>query len=84
LATQRELGNTDVIYARAKRLAALNRSDEAQAAYRRYLVLRPDGPQAKVDKAIIRLQERPPAAPSALRSELRRRELVLGAGNVCC
>lgn len=66
LATQRDPGNAEVIYARAKSLAALNRNDEALVAYRQYLVLQPDGPQAEVARAIIRLQDSPPAeTPSA-------------------
>lgn len=68
LATQRDPGNADVIYARAKSLAALNRNDEALAAYRQYLVLQPDGPQAEVAKAIIKLQERSSASASAISS----------------
>ncbi len=66
LATQRDPGNAEVIYARAKSLAALNRNDEALAAYRQYLVLQPDGPQAEVAKAIIRLQGRSPAEPPSV------------------
>jgi tetratricopeptide (TPR) repeat protein len=64
LATERDSGNAEVIYARARSLAALNRNDEAVAAYRRYLMLQPDGPEAELAKAIIRLQERsPPETP---------------------
>ena len=63
---EHEYPDAEVIYARAKSLAALNRNDEALAAYRQYLVLRPDGPQAEVARAIIRLQDSPPAeTPSA-------------------
>ena len=65
LAGQRDPSNATVQYQRGRALQALGRTAESTAAYKQFVLMEPESPEATIARSFIEQAESPPAVPIA-------------------